>query len=195
MASSRCPCGHWFSSTQRGDRTYCCDHSLERGLRINWTLFNTHQDIPKLSSFDLSLRRQYADLFATFDMTDSTSCRMISLALRPDIAGVRAASKALFRHCGSHDRTNYVSWLLVAHRLFDPACIQSVLVPFCLGDQKAACLIEFDVEHVRKLQRELRDYNEAASLVVFGTNPAGRSLRRSSAIQQAQLVHIAAMHS
>ena len=94
---------------------------------------------------------------------------MMSLAMRPDIAAVRYASKQLFRAGGGQDRINYVGWLLLAHRLFDPACIQSVLVPFCCGDEKQACLVELDHGNVKELKRRLRAYNEEAALVVFGS--------------------------
>lgn len=126
--------------------------------------------MPKLNDFLAAFRREHADLFATYDEIDSTGCRICRLRLRADVASTRGMSRSLYHKCGPHDRANYVAWLLLGNRMYDPVCTASVVTPCAMGRRKdSASLREFNLDAVRGVRKELKEYNKEASRVRFGT--------------------------
>ena len=162
-----CPCGRWLPSGAR-DRSYCFDHSLDRKDRINRTLFNRAGSIPAVTKFSYHFRAKHAELFSTYEEVDCTGCRIICLSLRPDTTSVRSLSNTLYSLGGRTDRETYLAWCLLAHRLYDSACIRSVLQPLAASGV-GKCLLKFDMESLKELHKRLRTYNEEASQVRFGT--------------------------
>ena len=162
----KCPCERWLSSSAR-DRSYCPDHSLDRKDRVNCTLFNCAGGIPALTDFSYHFRSKYAALFSTYDEVDCTGCRIICLSLRPDTAVIRSLSKFLYSNGGCTKREDYVAWCLLGQRLFDPACILSVLQPLATSG-RGSTLLEFNMQTLKELRKRLRAYNDEASQVYFG---------------------------
>ena len=188
-----CPCGKWLSSSEQG-RAFCNDHSIDRRHRFRKTLFNSKYSVPAVSAYPAAFRAKHLRLFATYDDVDNTGCRIFCLALRSDVAAVRSFSKTLYSRGGCVDRVNYVAWCMLAQRLYDPACIQSVLQPFVLWLSSSSSssstrtnLLDFNLVSLKELRKQLREYNRRASEVVYGTkqcyrvfeskqcNPTGRA--------------------
>ena len=92
--------------------------------------------------FPQLFRSKHSHLLSTYDLVDVTGCRLIALSLRSDVGAVRNFSKRLYANVRSADQENYIEYCFLAHRLYDPACVRSVLwLLSCLWPRFSACFL------------------------------------------------------
>ena len=148
---------------------YCINHALNREERVDNNIFDrSYLNFP-LSTIPLKLRRKYPALFAHWDTIES-GCRIWCLALRPDIASVRVASRkilqAFLKFPDIDDPYKHVvAWTLVAHRMYDPASNIHLLAPTVVNEGTNPLL--FNRANLHKLMMAYRKYNVRAAEIHF----------------------------
>ena len=81
---------------------------------------------------------------------------------------MRRLSTLLYPHVDESTRSDYVGWCFIAQRMFDGPLIINVILPFVVPARHQR-IRSIDLDALRELRALIREYNEEASRIRYGT--------------------------
>ena len=113
---SKCPCGKWVPWKHWGSRTFCVEHSIIRGHRVDDRLFNRSGGTVEMKQIPRGICEKYPQLFAQWSHKAAGCGIVCYLNLSRLIMLPCLAFRKTLGPMSHEDLAALLKWFFVAHR-------------------------------------------------------------------------------